>query len=330
MSNRRLYDILLRHQVYVDGYKNYQTDQWLKVVPLLVKDLKAELDSVSYNTLDEMTKKEFNDFKRKVAKIVAYTFNFWQNELMKELEEFVNVEIKLEEKILANHLINPEDDAKPVKIVTAEAEVESILEDMLPGEEKKRKTLLWLFLLNDIMGSTGMSAKETIDKLGIDSVSKINTEINKAFANNLTIKELKDTIIGTPALKFKDGKIASISRNVVAEIETTVQSFVSTSQSNLFLPFYKRYQWKAILDNRLCETCGFLHNKIFIYGFGPACPAHRKCRCSKIPYTGPMPDESSADAWKQEQPAKVQADFAKSKKLTLDQFGSKLDNILTR
>lgn len=330
--SRRLYDLILRHQIYLDGYKAHQVQEWQKCLPGLVKDLRNEFANVPYDNLDDFTKKEFNEFKRNIAKVIGYHFSFWQNALMKELEEFCKVDDKLEKQIIANHLANPEEENTYAKIATKDSELDEVFAEHLPKEEKKRKLtpLLWAYLLNDIMGATGKSAKQTIESLSIETIERFNAQINMAWANNETMKELQDSLIGTAKLKYADGKLKTVNNNVVSAIETVIQSFAVTIQTEYTSRFFKKWQWKAILDNRLCEVCGFLHNKIFIYGFGPACPAHRKCRCSKVPYTGLMPDEASANAWKLEQPKSVQLDFLKSTTLTLEEYASKLSNILTR
>lgn len=329
MINRRLYDLILRHQMYLDGYKNHQVKEWQKSLPGLIKDLRAEFNLVPYDLLDDMTKREFKDFKTKVAKVVAYTFTFWQNELMKELEEFSKVESKVEKTILANHIIDPEDVSDKEKIVTNENKVEEIL-DANTITDKDTKHILWLFLLNDIMASTGLTLKQSIEKLSFDAVRRIEIEINKAFANGLTMKELQAVILGTSELRFKDGVIKTIDRDVSAIVPTVIQSISATTQESYMSQFFKKWQWKAILDSRTCEICGYLHNKIFAYGTGPIVPAHRKCRCSKVPYLGPLPDEESASHWVMEQPEKLRRDFQESLNLTLKQFEGKITSILTR
>jgi len=325
MINRRLYDIILRHQMYLDGYKVNQVKEWRKLLPQFIKDLKDRFKEVPYDTLDEMTKKELNEFKRNLAKIVLYTFDYWQNQLMKNLEEFTKVETTLQKGMIGNYLVERE-----LLVIEDEKELESILYSNRNDKKKSLYFITWEKLLLSLMGATGLSVEDTIKKIGPDVINRINLLINKGVANKEGVKSILLDIIGDPKLNLKGSALAVIDREAKNITETVLQHVAITIETCITSQFFKRYQWKRVLDSRVCPSCLFLNGQIFYYGAGPTSPYHRVCRCSNVPYTGEMPDEKSVEQWTLQQPQAVQSDLLKSKNISLFEFSGKLNNILTK
>ena len=42
-------------------------------------------------------------------------------------------------------------------------------------------------------------------------------------------------------------------------------------------------RWITQADERVCDECGPLHNKVFALAFAPRCPLHFRCRCRLVP-----------------------------------------------
>jgi hypothetical protein len=338
MINRRLYDILLRHQIYVDGYKAYLVSQWKELLPRLVINIKAEFARSNFKTIDEMTKKEFYNFKSGVQFAVLATFNYWQNLLLKSLKDFEKAEVKMQKAILANYLIEQYNETN--QIIFDENRINQILEKNQKFNKTQLLPFAWLLLDNDekifnkisdsMMGAFGKTVNETINELGINVSNKILTEINKGIANNQTLDQTLTDIIGTPSNKFKDGLLPAIDRESINVTETSIQHFAITIETAFTSSAFEKYIWVGILDIRICPNCLFFNGKIYYYGAGPNSPYHRKCRCSMIPYTGSkLPDETSVTQWEMQQPDSVKQDLQASKSIPLNIFETKLSNILT-
>jgi len=332
--DRRLYDIILRHQMYLDAYKNYQISLWRKQNPLMIKAMKEAIRNEDYDSLGDLNKKESNKLKRDLSNALAAILMNWQNHLFDEMKDFCKAEMPFQKSIIASYLSDNE--------VTDNDECNKIIDDNKTDDYKAGLIpYSWLqdndnskthvAILQALMGASGSNAQDFINSLTEKATARLQNEINKAIANNETLKELENDIIGTSENGFKDGILISIDREARNITETVIQNFSITIETAYTSTAFDRYMWIAVLDSSTCPSCIFLDHQIFYNGAGPSVPYHRKCRCSEVPYNGSdLPEENSISQWTLQQPNSVQTDLAKSTSLNLNEYTSKLTNILTR
>ena len=337
MINRRLYDLLIRHQLYVEGYKNYQIIQFKKELPKLIKALCEEFKKVPYKKLDEMTKRELNEFQRDIKKISNEFFDYWNNLLIKELDEFTKSDFEINKGILANFLI---DDEK--RVTTDKIEIDSIIaENARKEDENKLVPFAWIFendteklkryINNTLIPAVGMSAlpKDILNGLSAFSMRKIITSVNAGFANGDDTEKILQDIIGTDK---EPGIVKSIETAHRTITSTIIQHITCIVGPAVLATSFDRYQWVSVIDAVTSNICRGRNLNIYYYGKGPLPPAHANCRSKTVPYLPgqDMPSESFP-LWASNQPTNIQK-YAASKfsPLNLDQYVSKLESILTR
>jgi hypothetical protein len=334
MINRNLYDILIRHQLYVEGFKNYQKKNFIKELPKLVKDLKNEFKQVPYKILDEMTKRELNEFQRSIKKFNNDFFDFWNKQLIKELDAFLKADFYLTKDVLANYL-NKENtivkDRKENDLTIINKARKEDDNKIVPfyfvfdnEEEKLRKQIF-----NTLVPGVGTMPDDYLNSEGLNTLEKIQSKINSGFADKESVYDILDNVIGTEDNGFKDGIILSIINAQTIVQNTLIQQITSIIGASIFSTNFDRYQWISVMDSRTSDICIFRNLKIYYYGKGPLPPAHRRCRSHTMPYLGNQtPDESVSD-WALTQSSSIQEYSKNLSPLNVEQFGSKLESILT-
>ena len=334
--NYRLYDLLVRHQIYIEGVKHFQINKFRKLLPDFVKDLRYEFSKVKYDSLDQLTKRELNEFQRDLKNVSGKFFDFWYQQLVIDLKDFTKSDLKLTKEIYSSYLIETGE----------EKEVEKVND---VSEEKVEKESD-----NSIVPAFGFGLDTLLLSLGVGSLSRLKQTINKGYANSDPTKDILKAIIGTPENGFKDGDFAYFERSASVITKTAMQHKDAVLQAIIGSETSDRYQWISVIDGRTSNICMSRNRKIYFYGKGPLPPAHANCRSKTVPYNGN--DEVSKDEsyfeWLNRQPELVQKDILGAKKfkllkegaltakdfpsfleitpLSLDGLESKLDIILTR
>jgi len=336
MINRRLYDIILRQQVFLEGFKNYQIAQFRKELPALLKALKVEFAKVPYKTLDEMTKRELNEFQRNIKIANNKFFDFWNKRLLSDLNDFIEVELNLTKQILGNSI------ADEKKIIYNEETITKIIEDNMRKEDSNKiLPFAWVLgdsleqikqkIANSIIPATGTLPSDFMDGLGVLALTRIASTINKGFADRQTISEIYTNITGTKENNYKDGLLIAIDRAQITIANTLIQQNAAIIAAAVFGTVYDKYIWLSVMDSRTTVICISRNKRVYVYGKGPLPPAHPRCRSRISPFFGQETPEETGQVWASKQPEPIK-EYIKDnfKPLTLDQYGNKLSMILTR
>lgn len=335
MINRQLYDFLIRHQLYVEGFKNYQAEKFRKELPKLVKSLREEFKKVPFVKLDDMTKKELLQFKRNIKKINNEFFDYWNKILIKDLEEFTKVDYILTKSILANYLEGSD------KVIKDEREIDFVIKaNSKKEDENKIFPFAWIFendldkinsyIDNNFIPASGMIPDDYLQTVSDYSLNKLERTVNIDFVNNEDTNTLLNNIIGTKDNNYKDGVLLAIERGQATVTNTMIQNITSILSTGIFATVFDKYIWISVIDSVTSDICRSRNLKVYTYSNGPRPPAHPRCRSKIVPFLGTLPPEENFTEWKNLQPAKIKK-YAESNftALNLFQFESKLEDILT-
>lgn len=123
--------------------------------------------------------------------------------------------------------------------------------------------------------------------------------------------EIGRRLRGTERLDQRDGALYRTReaaekrmRTMMTGLASAVRGLVAKSSKS----FMRGVMWNAVLDERLCITCGSLHGKIFPIDEGPRPPLHPACRCScnMLLKFSKTPEIGSVDDFLESQPLAVQ------------------------
>ena len=340
MINRRLYDILLRQQMFLEGFKNFQNAKFRKELPKLVKDLRKEFAKVPYKVLDDMTKKELNDFQRNIKRVNNQFFDYWNKVLLRDLDEFMETEFAMDKSILANY--HYEQDKSENEVLTNEKQIDKIIKENSKEEDtNKLVPFAWVFdnetdklkakILSAIIPATGTLTIDFLNTLSEFSLKRIASTINRGFVDKKTLNEILEEITGTKDNGYKDGILIPLSTAETTITNTVIQHAAALMSAFVLATTYNKYQWRSVMDSRTTDICISRNNKVYTYGKGPLPPAHPRCRSKVAPYLGFDIPQENFSKWVGRQPDNIKK-YAESNfaALSKEEYSSMLSRILTR
>jgi SPP1 gp7 family putative phage head morphogenesis protein len=363
LANQRLYDVLTRHQIYLEGVKAYQAQQHSKVMRELATELKRMLSSLHYDTLGDMPKTKLMAFISAVRKMQSRIYSTYQDDVLKMLENFVSADFKMT-AFIAEHIefeINATDEEIADANIPAKApEVETPIE-----EDEKATPLFGIALLaGTATALAGLLSTVKVSPLpangalpltflaqsNLAAASAVENQIRMAYANKLTPSQTIAAIVGTKANNFNDAVLARSHRGAVAVVNTLLQHASSIVHAATFSAFFTSYEWVSVIDNKTTAICLSRDGKEYRYGDGPLPPAHIGCRSKTVPVVGKQTAPDSYFSWLKTQPlsflidilgaeraqalkagklkAKDFASFQEATPIPIEKFSGKLQMIL--
>ncbi|WLJ71035.1 minor capsid protein [Sphingomonas phage Kimi] len=309
-----IYDIIVRHQIYLEGLKLGTATDFNSTSYELGKSIRAELADLNYEDLGDMSRRKLQELLGILKEIARGVFTRWLNDLIAFLEDFTREDIEL-----LTSVFNGAD----------EFENEELEQ---PDEEKARK-----FIFGLPMAAGGMTMLAFLRNFTASGVVRLDRTVNMAWANHDSPAELTRALVGTRSLNFKDGLIARLSREATAASDTVLQHIASQLVQRVSEQVTSEYEWVSVLDDRTTKICRGRDGKIYIFGRGPLPPAHVRCRSTVMPYYGTKAPEETFNGWTRRQPLSVIKDmfdgrasstYEGTRALTLAQFRGKRGLIL--
>lgn len=300
-----LFDILVRHQIYLEGLKAGRSKDFPQVLGRLDYALRQQLSLIQYENLGEANKTELNKLLVGLREAMRSVFNPWLRSLVVWLERFVVVEAEA-----FGAYFNTE--AEPAPIFAASK-----------TEPMGANGLFWVPFLN---GSATYA------------MTRLERLVTNGYANRLTKTEIINGFLGTKARGYKDGIGRQLDNATVAAIATVMQHLSAQANMTLAKKAFGQYEWVSVLDDATTDICRSRDGNIYPYGKGPIPPAHVRCRSIIVPnYSrAPTPD-LRFDMWAKRQPASFLNDafdgppsgrYEGSAALTLEQYRGKRPIIL--
>ncbi len=345
-DNLRLFNVLTRHQIYLEGVKAGQSREFNDVLIELDGMLQRMFSRLNYETLDGLTKRELSEFLRDLKASQSKIYSNYATRIERRIREFMAVDVDVTKEIFETITGRPmrqayeEGDGLPIWGLAA-----------FLGTSKSDEKL-WGIIKNAPIPANGSLLLGFITQFTASASQAIENMIRKAYANKWTKEETLRAILGTKSRNWRDGEFAKIYRQAGAVIATGLQHISSIVQAGIASIFYRRYVWVSVIDGGTTDICLGRNGKTYEYGKGPLPPAHVKCRSKTIPKPADVDDApESYYSWLKAQPSKVQDDiigreraaalrngklnskdfpkFVNAKPLTIDEFGKKRGIILT-
>lgn len=308
-----LFDIVTRHQIYLEGIKNgFGVDFERNVAYELNRELRKLFSTLEYENLGDMTKKELNLFLKELVALNKRVFGKYTDQIINAIYAFMIADRELSEIALAED----DDEAAWLFSMTNER--------------------LWSLIVNDPMGATGVGIIPTLLAFASMAGKGLENSLSKAWVNAENTSDYIQSIIGTKSGSYLDGDIGKIVRQNRSIVGTVLQHVSSEVQHSIGKSFYDEYMWSSIIDNSTTNVCRDRNGNIYQYGRGPVPPAHIGCRSKIVPISKHIPTNvpaSFAD-WVGTQPSAFLRDAFVGKPsekvfppLTIRQFTSKFKNI---
>lgn len=347
-TNTELFDILTRHQIYLEGVKEGQTKEFNKVLIELSNEFKRLFASLNYDTLDALTKVKLRNFLSRIKKVQSRIYSRYKTNLINDIKKFMSIDVDLNKRIF-------EDDTNR-KIEQAYEEGDgSPLFGLAPFlETSSADERLWSTVSNSPLPANGVLLLPFISHFINSASSAVENTIRKAYANKWTKEQTLRAIIGSKSKNWRDGEFAKVYRQASAVIATGFQHVVSNIQAGIASIFYKRYVWNSVIDGGTTDICLYRNGKIFTFDKGPLPPAHIKCRSGIWPRAsdnGVDLIDVSYYSWLKSQPSIFQNDilgnsraarlrkgelnsknfpkFVNAKPISIEEFRNKQSIILT-
>lgn len=148
-------------------------------------------------------------------------------------------------------------------------------------EQPAEAAPVWPLIAGTIVGATGLTMKQTLDKLLKDQRAMLRQTIQRARALNMTTEQLLAVLEGTASRLRKDGLLTRMRNFAATTVDTIVQFGMSASRLQAmqrYMDYVIGYTWVSVLDARTSDICRSLSGQRFRFGQGPTPPMHLRCR----------------------------------------------------
>lgn len=348
-----LYDIINRHQIYLEGLKAGQAANFASVTAGIDELIRTELAGLPYATLSDMTKASLDRFVAKFKKRMIGIYDPWLRKLLAWLEEYMQADIAMFGTIYAAYQPESEDELEPTK------------DDdyWLP---------IWARFKNMPLGANGILPLVLLTNTIGGQVTRATNMIRQGYASGWTPAQTVEAMRGSPSLRpgasakkptpqatapgggkgpgaqtptakgpqptLIDGLLNKFNREARATTNTIIQAASVQANGGVAALIFGEYEWVSILDDRTTKICRRLDGQHWRYGQGPLPPAHVGCRSSIKPWEGsPSPDEGFG-VWARRQSGAFREDafdgepgstYEGSKPISLEEFRDKARFILS-
>lgn len=320
-------DAYIQHQVYVEGFKNGQAEDADTLFEELIAAIIIVLSRRAITNVGELSRTAANAVIREVKAKVAELYNKQVELTFADIKRFMNIDLDVMGRL------------------TKKAS------DMAVAVNAMNRDKLWDGIIADPIAGEGIEPKAAFPAQLAAMQAGLTVAIKRAWADNVPLADLIRELVGTVALKRKDGFFWKQRSRLSTLIQTTIQHVTTELQFRLGALTSTHYVWCSILDSRTTEICRSRNGKAYEYGAGPRPPAHWNCRSFTIPATiVKSADMPTWYTWVKTQPAGLQDDilgsergrdlrtgklksddlpgFDKTRPLTLQQYADKVNKIL--
>lgn len=322
IDNIRLFNVLTRHQVYVEGVKAYQANEFNKVLRELDKEFAILFAALRYKTLDALTKTKMQSFLRELRTIQNRVYSEYTKKLIGELQDFMIADIMVSKIIFAT-LRKPEgEDEEPVSEDEGEEIFDAVVEDedrdsLFPPlwfrspQKDGTPNKLWAAILAAPIPANGILPPVFIAGFTAAASATVENIVRKGYANRSSVEDVLREITGTAAKNHRDGAFSKIKNQADAVTATAIQHTTAIAQAGVASVFYGCYRWVSVIDGQTTPICRGRNNRVFRYGAGPLPPAHIRCRSKTIPCDCGDPGEDAPSYFEfiKNQPPTVQNDI---------------------
>lgn len=295
-DTKRLFDVTTRLQVYVEGVKLYQINQFSQVILHVQDELKELLPRIRYDTLDGMTKAELNALIVTLRKFQQRIYNRYTQGLIDQLQDFMTTNIMLQKRVFASLAMSLPmddlaDDAEADEYFQTEQEQRNGIIPMfgwsaIRGTKPDDFAGFWSRIANAPIPGNGMLLATFLASFSTTAQASVENLVRMGYANGWTVRETLAAIVGTSSANGRDGKLNTIGNQASAVIDTVTAHVSAMVNGAIQSALFEWYLWISVMDARTSAICQSRNKKRYRYGVGPLPPAHMRCRSHTIPDTG--------------------------------------------
>jgi SPP1 gp7 family putative phage head morphogenesis protein len=300
-----LRDTLTRHKVYLDQVKTFEGTRFNVILGNLLKDLSREFRSLSFATMDEMSKAQLMTFLRKIQGILSKQFNSYVVEIINRIRAFMEVDYTVLRDIFEAV------DGRKLQTANKEEQNELFLGWLSIAGTARGFAAMWGRIANAPIPATGQILPTFVSGNVSPIVARSLDIIRKGYANKAKPADVLKEFTGTKENNFKDGAMATFSRQNQTMLRTVYQHVSQMTQAAIASAYYRCYEWVSVLDDRTTKICRSRDGNVYVYGYGPLPPAHPNCRSDTIPSECDGKNkawDATYYSWIKRQPARFQDD----------------------
>ena len=262
MIERQILDQTVRHAVHLEQLKAGEGGvfkAYLKRIDLRIRQhlLLDDLSKLSRTKLEALLRSIDSDLKG--------VFSDYYDKLAASLAELSIYEAAFEAKSLAAALVT----------------VKTLLPSEMLIERAVRTSPL------SVRGPDGGKLLEPFIKdWTVAERKRVVGAIRQGYAEGQTNQQIIRVVRGTRAGKFKDGILATTTRNAEAVVRTAVQHVAITAKMETWSAnddIINGFRWLSTLDGRTSSQCRSLDGVLFKNNEGPRPPLHIRCRSQLLP-----------------------------------------------
>lgn len=306
--DKLLFDLIFRHQVYLEGVKFWIALQYARMLKRLSYRFIILFNHSNVSTLDQFSKRQLNEFLRLFQREQAIAYNDYVKQTTKALKEFVAIDVDASDAIFNS--------------VGDSAAFESMFGTVAASK-------LWDKFVKEPMPANGKYPLDGMNDFVTSAMNNTLAIIRQGYANNFTPQQTQAMIIGNNGSTFKDGLFARLNAQNAALMATTIQYLSTNAQAAVASTYYDKYQWISVMDTHTTQICADRNGNVYVYGEGPLPPAWYNCRSHVSPLIGDTNElPTSYKTWLAEQPSDLQRFVAAKTELNLAEFAAKMKSIL--
>lgn len=328
-DNKRLYDIAVRQQVYVEGVKVQFAREFNFVLAELRLELNRVLSRVKYKTLDGLTKAELNKLVLSLRESQLRIYSKYTQQLIKQLKDFMVVDLEMNRRAysLAHAEMNMEDgettpkaptkvptkvptDAQAIAYIKQQNESSNIIPLFGIASVTGNNDRLWSAVTNAPIPANGLYLLPFVKTFTTSAQAGVENTIRKAWSNGWTLQETIAELTGEDAKQGTSSQLQRVGVQAGAVTATALQHVAAVAGAGAISALFGWYVWRSVMDSKTSEICASRNWKRYRFGQGPIPPAHIRCRSHISPIVGN--DDIAGESfytWAIRQPANVQDDI---------------------
>lgn len=265
---KRLADIITRHQVFLERFKTHEASNLSAVFKDLDRRTREILGALDTPNIGDLSKKKLNALLGELKEANSEVMKKGTDQLFGTLEKLSDVEAAFEASTLSSVL-------KKAKVAKASA-------------DKAYKAAL-----TQPISATGDLLESFVEDWSAGEVARVGKMVQKAWGEGWTVQQMTQAIRGTKALNYRDGILETSRRNAETVARTSIQHVASTGRAATWgenADIVTGYRYIATLDSKTTQVCRSLDGQVFELGKGPLPPVHPNCRSTIIAELDPALD----------------------------------------
>jgi hypothetical protein len=335
-QNIYLFNLLYRHQVYLEGVKAGFAQNYRELLTQIYSQFAAFIHGVRYERMDSFTRKELITFVYRFKRAQIQFYSIYTQQLIKILQDFLATDVEVTRDIYVH--VTGRTPEQENDLTATEHEQLTQTANQLPthvdasplygisaisGDDAGNESL-WATVSNAPVPANGQTPEQMIAWFVNYAITASSSLITKAYANAWTPQETLEAFTGIAIGRnaqagdpdgFRGGVLSRLAAANDAVVNTLVQHTSAIVQMGIGSAYLSYYQWASILDSRTSEVCRTRDGNIYVVGEGPLPPAHPNCRSRTFPLYGEQPIDLATAGF---------PEYNVTPPLTLDQFVKKM------